>query len=282
MTNVLEINGLSKTYSTFKLNGIGFVLPAGCIMGFMGENGAGKSTTIKSILGLVKADGGSIRLWGRERNDSLMDDIGFVLDNCPFADNMNALQVGKTLRYIYKNWDMPIYMDYLKTFSLDPKKKIKDYSRGMQVKLCIATALSHHCKLLILDEPTSGLDPVIRDQILEILQEFIQDEQNAVFLSSHITGDLEKICDYICFIHKGSIKLSGEKDTLLEEYGMLKCGKKDFGAIDPSAVYGCRKSSFCVEALVKRDQVPKNGFTIDPATLEDIMLFTIKGEEAQS
>ena len=280
MMNAIEIRKLYKHYPSFILSGIDLTLPPGCIMGFMGENGAGKSTTIKAMLGLIRPDSGSIRLLGRDHLDNeVKNEIGFVLDSGSFPEILNAAQIGRTLSALYKNWDTPVFEGHLSRFSIDPKKKIKEYSRGTLVKLSIAVALSHHCRLLIMDEPTSGLDPVVRDEILDLLLDFIQDEQHSVFLSSHITTDLEKVCDYITFIHQGRICLSAEKDTLLEEYGILKCGKKDFESIRPGLIYGSHKNSFGVEALVKRSEMDGMGFTVDPATLEEIMIFVVKDKE---
>lgn len=281
MKNAIEIRNLRKNYPSFSLKDISLTLPSGCIMGFIGENGAGKSTTIKALLGLIKIDGGQLHLLGQKavrENRKLYNDVGFVLDNFTFPEGMTALQVGTMLGGIYKGWDNSLYRKNLQNFSLDPKKKIKEYSRGMNMKLSIAAAISHGAKLLILDEPTSGLDPIIRDEILEILRDFIQDEQHAVFLSSHITSDLEKICDYITFIHNGKLLLSEEKDTLLGTYGILKCGKRDFDAIDPRFIHSYRKNDFGAEALVKRKFMPDRHI-IDPASLDDIMLFMVKGQK---
>lgn len=281
MKNAIEIRNLRKNYPSFSLKDISLTLPTGCIMGFIGENGAGKSTTIKAMLGLIKADGGQIQLLGHaasRQNRALYNDVGFVLDNFTFPEGMTALQVGTMLGGIYKGWDSALYQKNLRDFSLNPKKKIKEYSRGMNMKLAIAAAISHGAKLLILDEPTSGLDPIIRDEILEILRDFIQNEQHAVFLSSHITSDLEKICDYITFIHDGKLLLSEEKDALLGTYGILKCGKRDFESIDPRFVYSYRQNDFGAEALVKREFLP-NRYVVDTASLDDIMLFMVKGQK---
>jgi len=281
MKNAIEIRNLKKNYPSFSLKDISLTLPSGCILGFIGENGAGKSTTIKALLGLIKTDGGQIHLLGKaasRENRALYNDVGFVLDNFTFPEGMTALQVGSMLSGIYKGWDSSQYQKNLRDFSLDPKKKIKEYSRGMNMKLAIATAISHNAKLLILDEPTSGLDPIIRDEILEILRSFIQDDQHAVFLSSHITSDLEKICDYITFIHDGRLLLSEEKDILLGSYGILKCGKRDFETIDPRFICSYRKNDFGAEALVKREFLPDR-YIIDPASLDDIMLFMVKGQK---
>lgn len=283
--NAIEIKHLRKEYPTFTLEDLSLTLPMGCIMGFIGENGAGKSTTIKAMLGLIEKTSGSVSLLGRDplehgssKDRSVMEDVGLVLDSGFFPPEMNAKSIGRTLSSVYRNWDSAAYSRYLAQFEIEPTKKVKDYSRGMVMKLSLSASMSHGAKLLLLDEATSGLDPVVRDDILDILFEFIQDEQHSVFLSSHITADLEKIADYIAFIHKGRLLMSMEKDVLLDSYGLLKCPASDFDAIDPAVVIGMRKNEFGVTALVKKYYVP-NGFTVEPATLDDIMLYSIKGEK---
>lgn len=280
MGNAIELKNLTKRYQSFTLDGISLTLPTGCILGFIGENGAGKSTTIKAMLGLVRPDGGSIRLLGKDpqTDRTVMEDVGMVLDSGFFPPEMNARQTGVTLRSVYRNWDEKTYEECLAWFQLDPKKKIKAYSRGMVMKLSLAAALSHKARLLVLDEATSGLDPVVRDDILDILLEFIQDENHSVFLSSHITADLEKISDYIVFLHKGRIVMSGEKDALLDSFGLLKCSPGELESIEPEAIAGIRRGEFGVTALVKKYRVP-SGFHVEPAVLDDIMLYSIKGEK---
>ena len=225
MEYAMELRDLRKEYKEFTLDNISLSLPMGCIMGFIGENGAGKSTTIKAMLGLIRPDGGSIRLLGQDPASSraVMEQVGVVLDAGFFPPEMNPKQLGKALGRIYKGWQPAAYDDYLRRFEIAPGKKIKAFSRGMVMKLSLAVALSHGAKLLVLDEATSGLDPIIRDDILDILYDFIQDEEHSVFLSSHITGDLEKIADYLAFIHQGKVLMAGEKDTLLETYGLYHC-----------------------------------------------------------
>jgi len=280
MENAIALKDLTKSYKSFTLDHISLTLPTGCIMGFIGENGAGKSTTIKAMLGLIKPDGGSIRLLGKDpqADRSVMEDIGMVLDSGFFPPEMNARKMETVLKSVYKNWDSKTYADTLARFQIDPKKKIKDYSRGMTMKLSLTAALSHRARLLILDEATSGLDPVVRDDILDLLLEFIQDEAHSVFLSSHITGDLEKISDYIVFLHEGKIVMSGEKDLLLDSYGVLKCTLEGLENIEPEAIVGIRRGEFGVTALVKKYRVPA-GFLVEPAALDDIMLYSIKGEK---
>lgn len=281
MENALEIRGLTKRYQGFTLDGVSLTLPTGCIMGFIGENGAGKSTTIKLILDLIKKDGGSVCVLGEEPGagkKQLREQVGVVMDECNFPEFMTAANLGRTMRSCYQTWDQSCFEDYCRRFKLPSDKKIKEFSRGMKTKLSIAAALSHGSRLLILDEATSGLDPIVRDEILDIFLDFIQDESHSIFISSHILSDLEKICDYITFIHKGKIIFSEEKSELLESYVVVKCSEADFGCLDPKAVVGYRKSSFGVEALVQKGHVP-GSFVQDPATIEDIMLYYVKTEQ---
>ena len=280
MNNILEVKNLNKKYDGFALSDVNITLPKGCIMGFIGENGAGKTTTIKLILNLIHRDSGEVSVLGRDNitdNLPIKEDLGVVFDESNFPDTMNAADVNIVMRNIYKKWDTAVFRSYLERFSLPLKKSIKEYSRGMKMKLSIAAALSHHAKLLILDEATSGLDPIVRDEILDVFLEFIQDEEHSVFLSSHITSDLEKIADYITFIHKGKIVFSEPKDTLLYDYGILKCSAADYEDINKDYVLGSRKNQFGVEALVQRAKL-NTLCTIDSASLEDIMLFRIRGE----
>lgn len=276
----LEVSNLAKTYPGFTLEPVSFSLPAGSIMGFIGENGAGKTTTLKAILGLIQKESGSVRLFGKEYNKStekeLREQIGFVFDECCFPESLTAAHVGKIMAASYRNWEKDRYSHYLSAFSLAEKKLIKDYSRGMKMKLSIAAALSHRPRLLLLDEPTSGLDPIIRNEILDVFLEYIQDENNSILLSSHITGDLEKIADYITFLHQGKLIFSKEKDVLLEQYGILKCKKSEFPHLEPGLILGGHITGFGCEVLVNdRSKAaalyPK--LLTEPATLETIMLY---------
>lgn len=280
MENAVEIKGLRKAYEKFTLDDVSLSLPRGCVMGFIGENGAGKSTAIKCMLGLVRPDAGEIRLLGRDpqKDRSVMDRVGMVLDSGFFPPEMSPREIERILKHVYRHWDGGAFQQLLERFSIDPRKRIKDLSRGMVMKLSLAAALSHGAELLLLDEATSGLDPVVRDDILDLLLDFIQEESHSVFLSSHITGDLEKIADYIVFLHQGRIVASGEKDVLLDTYGLLKCGRDQLSAIDPGALVGYRAGEFGVTALVKKYRVPA-GFLVEPATLDDVMLYSIKGEK---
>lgn len=250
-------------------------------MGFIGENGAGKSTTIKLILNLIKKKEGSIRIFGKENTNNerqMKNDIGIVFDENNFPDTMNLNEVNVVMKHVYDKWDEKAFIAYTKRFQLPNKKELKEYSRGMKMKLSIAVALSHQAKFLILDEATSGLDPVVRDEILDVFLEFVQDEEHAIFISSHITSDLQKIADYIAFIHEGNIVLEGEKDNLLYKYGILKCTSKVLDQIDKDAIIAYRRSQYSTEALVNRDKI-KGEYTIEKPTLDDIMLFYIKGNE---
>lgn len=276
----LEVSDIAKVYDAFTLDHISFSLPSGSIMGFIGENGAGKTTTLKALLGLVKKDAGSVHILGKEYNKSteleLKEQLGIVFDECRFPENLSAVHIGKIMASIYKSWDKALYSRYLSAFSLSEKKLVKEYSRGMKMKLSIATALSHRPRLLLLDEPTSGLDPVIRNEILDVFLEYIQDEGNSILLSSHITSDLEKIADYITFIHQGKLVFSKEKDLILEQYGVLKCAKSELTSLEPELICGRHTAGFGCEVLVSDRRkaaalYPK--LLIEPATLENIMLY---------
>lgn len=281
MESILEITNLTKEYNNYRLHINHLVVPKGCIMGFIGENGAGKSTTIKLILNLIKKKEGSIRIFGKENTNNerqMKNDIGIVFDENNFPDTMNLNEVNVVMKHVYDKWDEKTFIAYTKRFQLPNKKELKEYSRGMKMKLSIAVALSHQAKFLILDEATSGLDPVVRDEILDVFLEFVQDEEHAIFISSHITSDLQKIADYIAFIHEGNIVLEGEKDNLLYKYGILKCTSKVLDQIDKDAIIAYRRSQYSTEALVNRDKI-KGEYTIEKPTLDDIMLFYIKGNE---
>lgn len=276
--NALELRNLTKQYDGFSLGPVNLALPSGCIMGFIGENGAGKSTTIKLILNLIRRDGGEISILGQtlnNKNPVLKEQIGVVMDESSFPDNLSMKNIDLILKNCYQTWSSEQFFRYCKKFDIPEKKVIREYSRGMKMKLSIAVALSHDSRLLILDEATSGLDPVVRDEILDVFLEFIQDERNSIFISSHIISDLEKICDYITFIHKGQILLSEEKDVLLEQYAIAHCTKEQFSALAADAVIGARQNTFGVDALVLRHRIPRD-IASDPASLEEIMLYYVK------
>lgn len=279
MENALELRNVTKKYEGFTLDGISFCLPGGCIMGMIGENGAGKSTTIKSIIGAVHPDGGSIEVLGCDNKagefTKKKEEIGVVLDESCFPEGLTPKQVNQVMKRIYTNWEEETFYRYLEKFRLPEKKRFSDFSRGMKMKLSLAVALSHQAKLLIMDEATSGLDPIARDEILDVFNEFTRDEEHSVLISSHIVSDLEKICDYIAFIHKGRLLFCEEKDILLEQYGILHVRTQDFEAIDPEAVVSSRNTGYGVEALVKRGMVPE-GMKTEKAGIENIIIAMAK------
>lgn len=273
--NALEIRGLTKRRGDFALQGLDLTLPAGCIMGLIGENGAGKSTTIRLILNGLRRDGGTIAVYGKDnRAMTALDreDIGVVLDEVGLPEYMNAQQIGRMMAGIFSHWQPEAYRDYLRRLALPEDKPFKDFSRGMRMRLGLAAALSHQPKLLLLDEATSGLDPVVRDDILTILSDFTRDEEHAVLISSHIVSDLEKICDYIAFLHKGRLLLCEEKDRLTEEYGILR-GTTE--GIEPAAVCGQRATPYGTEYLLRRSAVPA-GVPLGQVNIEDLFVFMAK------
>ena len=283
MNNCMEAKGLYKQYAGFTLGPLDLQIPAGCITGFIGENGAGKSTTINLLLGLVRPDAGESFVLGEKSGGgsaALFEQIGVVLSEGGLHCSLNVQQVGNIMRGIYKNWDAERYLGLCGRFSLPERKKIQDYSHGMRRKLDLAVALSHNARLLILDEATSGLDPIVRDEILDVLLDFIQQEDHAVLLSSHILSDLEKACDYIAFIHKGQMLLFEQKDILLERFCVIKGGEELLEKIDPRFIHGIRRNRYGVEALCERAGVSGGDFVSDPAGMEDIMLFYIKEANA--
>ena len=285
MTNCIEIKGLSKSYGDFALKNINLTLPGGSILGLIGENGAGKTTTIKCILNLIHRDAGEITLLGYDniREERLAkQDIGLVLDECFFPVALRPLDVGKTLAPAYREWDQKLFRDYLGKFGLPEKKLIKEFSRGMKMKLSLSAALAHRPKLLILDEATAGLDPVVRDEILDEFLGFIQDEDHAILMSSHITSDLEKVADYIAYIHQGEVVLSDAKDNILDSCGRVGCTAAQLETIDRADVLRTRKGAFGCEALVADRAAFSRKYPmllVERTTLEDIMLFVGKGEE---
>ena len=284
MTNCIEIKGLCKSYGDFALKNINLTLPGGSILGLIGENGAGKTTTIKCILNLIHRDAGEITLLGYDniREERLAkQDIGLVLDECFFHDTLRPLDVGKVLAPAYKNWDGDLFQSYLDKFGLPEKKLIKEFSRGMKMKLSLSAALAHRPKLLILDEATAGLDPVVRDEILDEFLGFIQDEDHAILMSSHITSDLEKVADYIAYIHQGQVVLSDAKDAILDSYGRVGCTAAQLATIDPLDLLRTRRGAFGCEALVADRKAFARKYPmlmVERTTLEDIMLFVGKGE----
>lgn len=279
--NALELRGLVKEYKGFRLGPVDLTLPSGCILGLVGENGAGKTTTLNMILDLVQPTAGEIRVLGRDNHDHFhltKEDLGVVLDEANFPDPMKAGQIGNIMAGLYRNWDGEAFNNYVNQFGLPENKKVKDFSKGMKVKLSIAIALSHHAKLLILDEPTSGLDPIVRDEIVEIFYEFTRNQENSILISSHIISDLERLCDYVAFLHKGKLAFFEEKDRLLEQYGLFHGSQEGLEQLPSRAVRGIRRTGYGVDALVDREMVPEA--RLSAVSIEDIMVFLVKGEKA--
>lgn len=284
MANLLEVRGLCKSYGDFALQNVSFTLPGGCIMGFVGENGAGKTTTMKAILGLLRTDSGEVKLFGGSLagNEMLIKDkIGVVFDESYFHDNLTLHNVDVMLSRIYKSWESDYFDQLCKKFALPQNKPVKSFSRGMKMKLSISAALAHRPRLLLLDEATSGLDPIVRDEILDVFLDFIKDEEHSILFSSHITSDLEKVADYITFIHQGKVLFSENKDTLIYEYGAAKCTTAAANGVSKDEFLAKRTSAMGCELLTN----DRAGFTrrhpgmvMDSVSLEEIMLFYVKGE----
>ena len=282
MNHAFMVSGLTKTYKDFTLDQVSFTVPSGSIVGLIGENGAGKSTTIHTALGLIQKDAGTVSFLGREDLDNdTKEQVGVVFDGSNYPEVLSPKKLGRIMKNSYHSWDDQAYWDLLRQFSLPPDKQIKQFSKGMKMKLAISVAFAHHSKLLILDEATSGLDPVIRDDILDMLLDFVQDEEHAILLSSHITSDLEKVADYIVFIHQGKVVFSKPKDELLEQYGIIKCGAAQFDALDKSDIIAYRKMDYEWQVLTAHRSQTQQKYPkamIVPATLDEIMLLYVKGE----
>ena len=279
--NAIEIKGLTKRYDGITLDNVSFDVPKGSIMGFIGQNGAGKTTTINALLNIVKKDEGEIKLLGL---DSVKDEfevksqIAAVFDELPFDDRLNANDINKILREVFEQWSSETFFGYLDRFALPRKKKFGKFSKGMKMKLQIASALSHNAKLLIMDEATTGLDPVVRNEILDIFLEYLQNEEHTILMSSHITSDLDKVADSVTFIDKGKLLISGYKDDILDSHGVLKCTKNDYKEIDPEDIISARLSDFGAEVMVAdRAECSRkySGAVIDPTTLEEIMIYYV-------
>lgn len=273
--NALEIKDLCKTYPGFFLDHLNLTLPSGCILGLIGENGAGKSTTIKLILDLLRPDSGSITLLGTEHTRLSREDIGVVLDEVGIPECLTASQVGKVMKNLFKNWDSARYSELLVQFSIPDGKIFKEFSRGMKMKLGIAVAMSHGAKLLILDEATSGLDPVVRDEVVTMLIEFTRSEGHSILISSHIVSDLEKLCDYIAFLHKGKLMLFEEKDVLLGKYGIVYCTHEQLPLLSPAAVLHRKENPYGAEVLMLREAVPEDR-KVSPVSIEELFVFMVK------
>lgn len=280
--NSILVQNLCKSFKDFALDDISFRVPQGRIVGFIGENGSGKSTTINLILNEFKKDSGQIFVLGTDHTDVFIkDDIGVVFDECNFHEVFTARDLSKILSGVYRSWDNAVYEAYLKRFKLPLDKPIGSFSKGMKMKLSILCALAHKPKLLILDEATTGLDPVVRDEILDLFLEFIEDEEHSVFFSSHIISDLQKIADYVILIHEGKIVFEEQKDDLVYNYGIIRCGKERFESVSPDDYIAYRQTKLSVECLVNNKDAIKKKYRdmiVDNATLEDIMLFYIKGD----
>ena len=285
MKNAIELNHISKSFGEFSLKDVTLAVPAGTICGLVGENGAGKSTLIRILMGALRPDSGTAAALGVDVSApeflNAKEDIGVVLDEAYFPESLNALQVGGVMAKTYRRWDGKQYQNYLTRFGLPEKKPFKDFSRGMKMKLAIAVALSHSPRLLVLDEATAGLDPIVRDEVLEIFNEFTREEDHSILISSHILSDLEKLCDYIAFLHQGRLLFCDEKDRLLEEYGIFVGTADQVNSLQDGAVVARENSSFGgVRCLVKRALVPA-GWALERPTVEDIVLFLVKGAKEQ-
>lgn len=281
--NAIELKQVKKRYGDFALNDVNICLPQGCVLGLIGENGAGKSTLIRMMCGMCKPDGGEVVVLGERAGRSaaftrVKQDIGVVLDEACLPDELTAPQIAQCMRSIYTHWDDEVFGGFMRRFALPEDKAVRHYSRGMKMKLAIAAAMSHHAKLLLLDEATSGLDPVVRDDILDVFNEFTRQEDHSVLISSHIVSDLEKICDYVVFIHKGNVILSEEKDRLLEKYALLAMERAQYDAMPKEGVRRMLDAHGTVRVLMEREYVP-HGMPLERLGLEDMMLMIEKGEE---
>ena len=280
MNNAIEVRGLCKSYPGFKLDNLNITLPSGYILGFVGENGAGKSTTIRLLLDLIRRDSGEISVLGNDpaqADASWKNDVGVVLDSMGLPSLMKADMIGKVMADAFTRWDNEKFNYYLDRFDVPRDKRFMDMSNGTKMKLGIAIALSHDPKLLILDEATNGLDPLVRDDVNEVLMEFTREDNHSIFISSHIVSDLEKICDYIAFLHKGKLMLCEEKDKLSSEYGILSCSEDDLKTIDPDAILHVSKNAYGCRAVVRRDSIP-DGMTTDQITIEELFILMAKEE----
>lgn len=285
--NAIEIRDLTVKYDGFTLDSVSFDVAKGTIMGFIGQNGAGKTTTIKALLNIISRDGGTIKMLGL---DNLKDEveikqhISAVFDELPFQEELNAKNINTMMKNIYTEWNTDTFNDYLDKLALPSKKKIGAFSKGMKMKLQIAVALSHNAKLLIMDEATTGLDPVVRNECLDMFREYLQDENNTILMSSHITSDLEKIADSVTFIDKGQLLLTGYKDNILETHGIIKCKKDDYKSIDAADIVSTRLTDFGAEVMVSDKTACKDkysGLVFDDTTLEEIMLYYVNAKKKE-
>lgn len=285
MDDILKIKGLKKSLNDFYLGPLDLNIKRGSIVGYIGENGAGKSTTIKLILGDMKKDSGEIYIFGKKIEDLTEDEkkkIAFVFEDFFFPQELNIKEVEKFHSMYYGNfWEKETFDRLLKRFKLPEKKKVSTFSRGMKMKLSLILALSHKPELLILDEATSGLDPVARDDILDILLEFIQDENKSIMISSHILSDLEKIADEIAFLHRGKLIFVENKDKLKEDYGLVSLSKEEFESLDKNSIIAVRDHKFGKECLVKKELIPQN-LEVENVSIEEIMVYMIKEKYNES
>lgn len=283
--NAIELEHVNKSLGGFAIRDLSLTVPSGTICGLVGENGAGKSTTIRMLMGALRPDSGKITVLGTDSFSKefrqVKEEIGVVLDEAYYPEVLNAVQVGKIMADTFRRWDAGLYQSYLERFTLPGNKPFKEFSRGMKMKLAIAVALSHRPRLLVLDEATSGLDPIVRDEVLEIFNEFTGEEDRSILISSHILSDLEKLCDYVAFLHQGQLLFCDEKDRLLEEYAVFNGTAEQLAELRSEAVVGRESSSYGgVRALVKRSAVP-SGLPLEKASVEDIVLFLVKGEKGR-
>ena len=281
--NALELRHVSRRLGDFELRDVNLTLPKGCILGLVGENGAGKSTTIRLLTGELRPDGGTVSVLDAEPGSpdfrSVKERLGVVLDDAWFPEILNARQVGTMMAMTYESWDAELYESYLTRFTLPREKNFKDYSRGMRMKLAIAAALAHRPEVLLLDEATAGLDPIVRDEVLEIFREFSEAEDHAILISSHILSDLEKLCDYIAFLHQGKLLFCEEKDRLLESYGLFVGTRQQLEELAEDAVLSREDSGFGgVRAILRRDAVPAC-LPLEKPTVEDIILAMVRKEQ---
>ena len=285
INNVIELKNVVKDYGDFKLDHISFAVPEGSVCGFIGQNGAGKTTTINLILDIINRDEGEISLFGKPVDKDhayVREDVGVVFDEMGFHEFMTAKDINIMMKNIYKNWDEVAFFDYLKKFSLPSKKKCGAFSRGMRMKLQISVAMSHKAKLLIMDEPTSGLDPIVRNEMIGIFRDFVVEEDHTILLSSHITGDLEKIADEVVFIDGGKIVFSGNKDEILEKHGILKCKKEEASKVSEALIVGVEKEAYSTSILVNDRHAAAKLYpdmVIEEAALEDIMIYYVNAKK---
>lgn len=281
MNNIVEIKNLTKKYNSFVLNDINLKIPSGVIVGIIGENGAGKTTLIKSMLNMIKIDSGDIKIFNmnmKENEDIIKEDIGVVFDDSFLSEYLTLKDISKIMKRIYKNWSDEKYNKIIEKFNLPLDKIVNKFSSGMKMKTKLAVAFSSLPKLLILDEPTSSLDPIIRNEILNLFQEFIEDGEHSIIFSTHITSDLEHVADYVVYMEKGEIIFNKEKDILTEKYGIIKTTKEELDKIDKEDIIKILKNKYNIEVLIKDKSKYKN-YIIDKPTVEDIMIMYAKGEK---